>query len=147
MTDKAVSVYDGIAGFWCSILMALGMTLSGVVNPKHVRGFFVDHNDPSLVATFLGGVLSFALIDRLIIRNMRYPLVCGLFGTLRNFPPKSTGHVGVAVILGSIIFGIGWALSSFSPGPALLFTVGSSSSSSLSHSYDDPLWFTLSMFL
>lgn len=100
-----------ISGF----IMACGLILSGMVYPSKVIGFldiFGDF-DPTLIFVMVGAVLV-ASIGYKILSYMSKPVLCNEF----DCPKKTT--LDKPLIFGSIIFGIGWGLVGFCPGPALV---------------------------
>jgi uncharacterized protein len=96
------------------ILFGLGLAISGMANPAKVLNFFdvFGSFDPSL-ALVMGGALPVTLIGYWIAFRRPAPI----FGD-RFHLPKSKLLDG-RVIWGSALFGLGWGLSGFCPGPAI----------------------------
>jgi uncharacterized protein len=110
------------AGF----LFAVGLAVSGMIQPTKVIGFldFFGAWDPSLAFVMLGAAgVYLAAYRGLITRRVR-PLYADRF----LIPTGST--VDFRLLAGSAIFGIGWGLSGFCPGPALV-SFGAASRSAL----------------
>jgi hypothetical protein len=99
-----------IVGF----LFALGLGISGMTHPEKVIGFldFFGKWDPSLAFVMLGAVL-FHFITYQIIRKRSKPLLDSQW----HVPTKK--KITPALIIGSALFGIGWGISGFCPGPAI----------------------------
>ena len=102
----AALVSGGIFGF--------GLSLSGMLDPARVRGFLdvAGDWDPSL-AFVLAGAVAVAMLGTLLSRRMTRPVLDPAF----HLPPD-TG-IDRRLILGSALFGIGWGMAGFCPGPAL----------------------------
>lgn len=96
-------------------LFGFGLSLSGMVDPARVSGFLdvaSGHWDPSLIFV-LGGAVSVAVPGVLLSRFIARPVLAEDF----SLPAKT--RIDRPLILGSAIFGIGWGLTGFCPGPAL----------------------------
>lgn len=98
----------------CGLIFGAGLAVSGMVNPAKVLGFLdvTGQWDPSLLLVMAGGVGVFALGFLLVKRSGR-PLMAAKFEipTRRDIDPK--------LVIGAALFGIGWGLAGFCPGPAL----------------------------
>lgn len=96
-------------------LFGFGLSLSGMVDPARVSGFLdlaSGHWDPSLMFV-LGGAVSVAVPGVLLSRFIGRPVLADNF----SLPAKT--RIDRPLILGSAIFGIGWGIAGFCPGPAL----------------------------
>ncbi|KAA1234012.1 YeeE/YedE family protein [Agrobacterium tumefaciens] len=96
-------------------LFGFGLSLSGMVDPARVSGFLdvaSGHWDPSLIFV-LGGAVMVAVPGVLLSRRLARPVLTEDF----NLPAKT--RIDRPLITGSAIFGIGWGLAGFCPGPAL----------------------------
>ena len=95
------------------LLFGLGLSLSGMLDPTRVRGFLdvTGDWDPSLVFV-LGGAVSVAALGYLVSLRMPRPALDSSFQIPQGRP------IDAPLIVGSAIFGIGWGLSGFCPGPA-----------------------------
>jgi len=96
------------------LVFGLGLALSGMLNPTKVFQFLniTGAWDPSL-AFVMGGGLIVNAIGHLIIRRRASPLISETFHL-----PQST-LIDRPLIIGSAIFGVGWALGGLCPGPAI----------------------------
>ncbi len=95
-------------------LFAVGLALGGMLQPSRVVGFldFFGAWDPTLAFVMLGAVSVNALAFRLT-RRRSAPLLDAEFHL-----PLQTG-VSPRLVAGSVVFGVGWALSGYCPGPAV----------------------------
>ncbi|HET9987699.1 MAG TPA: DUF6691 family protein [Kofleriaceae bacterium] len=99
-------------------LFGVGVCVSGVVRPSKVLAFldFGGAWDASLMAVMASALLVTAVAWRVVAR-LRTPR----FGTA--FPPSPSPLVDARLIGGAALFGIGWGLSGYCPGPALVALV------------------------
>ncbi|PZP53196.1 MAG: hypothetical protein DI595_04320 [Agrobacterium fabrum] len=96
-------------------LFGFGLSLSGMVDPARVSGFLdvaSGHWDPSLIFV-LGGAVMVAVPGVLLSRFFAKPVLAEDF----SLPAKT--RIDRPLITGSAIFGVGWGLAGFCPGPAL----------------------------
>lgn len=96
------------------ILFGLGLALSGMMDPARVLGFLdlAGSWDPTL-AFVLGGAVAVSALSVMLSRRMTRPLLVDRF----DLPTRT--RIDRPLILGAGLFGIGWGLSGFCPGPAL----------------------------
>ncbi|HGG56323.1 MAG TPA: YeeE/YedE family protein [Nannocystis exedens] len=108
MSTRAIAFITGL-------IFALGLGISGMTQPLKVRDFLdVSGNwDPSLAFVMAGGVLVYVLVFRLVLPRLDRPIAGDRFG----LPTRR--DLDAPLIVGSAIFGIGWGLGGFCPGPAL----------------------------
>jgi uncharacterized membrane protein YedE/YeeE len=96
-------------------LFGFGLSLSGMVDPARVIGFLdvaSGHWDPSL-AFVLGGALLVALPGVALQRKLTRPALDDRF----HLPTSCV--IDRPLVLGAAIFGAGWGLAGFCPGPAV----------------------------
>ena len=104
-----------ISEFFVGLLFGLGLVISGMTDPGKVIGFLDISGawDPSLALVMAGaialGFFAFAIAKK---RTVNF-----LGGALHL--PKSN-QIDKPLIIGAVLFGAGWGLAGFCPGPALV---------------------------
>lgn len=95
-------------------LFGLGLAVSGMLNPQKVFAFLdiTGAWDPSL-AFVMGAGLIVNLIGWQIAKRRNQPLLETEF----HLPQKS--QIDRRLIIGSALFGVGWAIGGLCPGPAI----------------------------
>lgn len=98
------------------LLFAVGLAVSGMTQPAKVVGFLdvLGAWDPSLAFVMLGAVAVYLAAYRGIALKAHRPLFAERF----SFPTRS--DIDLPLLAGAAIFGVGWGLSGFCPGPALV---------------------------
>jgi hypothetical protein len=104
-----------IAAFLAGLLFGLGLLLSGMSDPGKVQGFLdvAGSWDPSL-AFVMGGAVMVGLVAFAVARKRARTF----FGAALHLP--TSRDIDSPLVVGSIVFGIGWGLAGFCPGPALV---------------------------
>jgi uncharacterized protein len=104
-----------ICEFFVGLLFGLGLIVSGMTDPGKVIGFLDLFGawDPSLAFVMGGaillGVFAFAAAKK---RTTTF------LGTVLRLPQDR--NIDARLIAGSAVFGVGWGLAGFCPGPALV---------------------------
>lgn len=101
----------GLAG----LILGLGLILSGMANPAKVIGFLdvAGPWDPSLGLVMGGGLLVGSIGFALLKKQPKT-----LSGEPLNLP--ASRKIDLRLILGSVLFGIGWGITGICPGPGLV---------------------------
>ncbi len=110
MNDDAKRI---AAGFAAGLLFGLGLVVSGMSDPAKVMNFLDLFGtwDPSL-AFVMGGAVAVTFVGyRLVLARPR-----PLFDATFHVP--TTRDIDPTLLAGAAIFGIGWGLAGFCPGPA-----------------------------
>lgn len=96
------------------LLFGFGLALSGMMDPEKVLGFldFAGAWDPSLVFV-LGGAVGVSGLGYLIKARLARPVLAA------HFEVPTASSPDARLIGGAALFGIGWGLAGFCPGPAL----------------------------
>lgn len=105
----------GLVALVAGILFALGLGISGMTQPHIVRGFLdvFGNWDWRLMGVMIGAIGVHAITYRLIIRR-KSPLLASEF----HLPKKK--DIDQRLILGAIIFGLGWGWAGICPGPGIV---------------------------
>ena len=103
-----------LAALISGILFGLGLALSGMTDTSKVIGFLdiTGRWDPDLIWVMASAVLVSVGLTPLILSRAR-PLLAGSFSV-----PANSG-IDRQLIFGAVIFGCGWGLLGYCPGPAI----------------------------
>lgn len=100
--------------FLGGLVFAIGLGISGMTRPEKVIGFLdVQNWDPALLFVMAGAATTYMLLFPFVTRRER-PVLASKFDvpTRRDLTPR--------LVLGSALFGVGWGLAGYCPGPALV---------------------------
>jgi len=108
-------VKRAIVAFVCGLVFGAGLIISQMINPAKVIGFLdvTGKWDPSLALVMAGAVAVFGVLYRLALRQGT-PLLAPQF----TLPEKDS--VDAPLMVGALVFGVGWGLGGFCPGPAIV---------------------------
>jgi uncharacterized membrane protein YedE/YeeE len=99
--------------FIVGLLFATGLALSGMTQPQRIIGFLNPWDwDPSLLFVMVGAVGVHAVTYPLI-RKRSSPLL----DTQWHVPKRK--DINARLLIGSALFGMGWGLGGFCPGPGV----------------------------
>jgi len=103
-----------LAALAAGIVFGLGLAVSQMVNPAKVVGFLdvAGDWDPTLLLV-MGGALAVTIPGFRLILKRPHPLFAGAF----SVPTKR--DLDRRLIAGAALFGVGWGLAGFCPGPAI----------------------------
>ena len=101
--------------FLAGMLFALGLGIGGMTQPARVIGFLdvAGRWDPTLAIVMAGAVTTYGVLFRIIRRRVR-PVLTPTF----SIPTRR--DVDGRLLTGAAIFGIGWGLVGYCPGPAIV---------------------------
>lgn len=103
-----------LASFLSGMVFAIGLGIGGMTQPAKVIGFldFAGNWDPSLAFVMIGAIGVYFYFYR-AVRNRPSPLFSSRFSipTRTDMEPRLVG--------GAAIFGLGWGIAGYCPGPAL----------------------------
>lgn len=106
-----------VAAGFCGFIFALGLMVSGMADPANVLGFLdVTGAWNPLLAFVMGGAVAVTLPGFWWLRHRQ---VTGQASDKAQHWPKRWPPDG-ALVMGAILFGIGWGLTGVCPGPALV---------------------------
>jgi uncharacterized membrane protein YedE/YeeE len=114
-------------------VFAAGLALSGMTQPQRVTGFLdvTGAWDPTLAFVMGGAILCFAPLYHWAARRQRLAFH-------QVFRTPHFGTIEARLLVGASVFGVGWGLSGYCPGPAL---------TSLATGAEGILWFGLPMLV
>jgi uncharacterized protein len=101
--------------FVAGLMFGLGLMVAGMTNPAKILGFLdvAGKWDPSLALVMAGAIavstFAFALARRRTMNALGSPM---------QLP--TARMIDIRLIGGSVLFGIGWGLAGFCPGPAIV---------------------------
>lgn len=106
---------ESLAAYLSGLLFAIGLGVSGMTQPGKVTAFldFAGSWDPSLAFVMAGAVLVYGVGYRLALRRPKPVLRQG-------FDVPARRPLDKKLVLGSLLFGAGWGLAGYCPGPALV---------------------------
>ncbi len=116
MNDTVHARLPLVTALIAGLVFGLGLLISGMADPAKVLGFLdlAGAWDPSL-AFVMGGAIAVALPAFTLARRRQQALLTGEPMQL----PTST-RIDQRLLGGALLFGIGWGLAGFCPGPALV---------------------------
>lgn len=96
------------------LLFGIGLTISGMAVPQKVLGFLTlgPSWDPTLLWV-MGGALLISLPGFFVLRRRTKPWLTSSF-------TRPGGRIDRRLLLGAALFGIGWGLAGYCPGPAVV---------------------------
>lgn len=107
-----------LTSFVAGVVFAIGLGLAGLLDPARIIGFvdFFGVWDPSLAFAMGGAVVLTFFLFRIVLKRP-HPLFDDRF----HLPTKK--KVTVPLVVGSAIFGVGWGIGGYCPGPAVTAAV------------------------
>jgi uncharacterized membrane protein YedE/YeeE len=104
-----------IAAFGSGALFAVGLAISGMTKPSKVHAFLDIAGvwDASLMFVMAGAVAVHLVLYRLISRR-RAPLFDA------KFHVPSRQEIDLRLLVGAALFGVGWGLGGYCPGPGIV---------------------------
>ena len=104
-----------IIGLIAGLLFGFGLLISGMTDPVKVQGFLDVFGawDISL-ALVMGGGLMVAIVGVQLAKRQQTSWI----GTIIEMPSKTT--INSKLLIGAMLFGIGWGLVGICPGPGIV---------------------------
>ncbi|KTD20986.1 transporter protein [Legionella lansingensis] len=121
-----------LMAFLTGILFGIGLTISNMINPNKVLNFLdvTGAWDPTLLMVMVAAVVT-TFLGYQIIQKRKKPIFAETF----YFPEKKK-IIDKNLLIGSAIFGIGWGMAGYCPGPSI---------TALATFNFDPLYFVIGM--
>ena len=103
------------ASLFAGLVFGMGLIVSGMANPEKVLGFLDIAGlwDPSL-AFVMGGAIIVGLVSLAVARKR----TLSFLGFNMKLPTNN--RIEKRMVIGSMMFGIGWGIAGFCPGPGLV---------------------------
>lgn len=105
---------SSLSAFLSGLIFAIGLGIGGMTDPANVLGFLDIFGDWDFRLAFvMGGAIAVHASLRLLIQKRERPLFAA------KFPTFARCRVDPKLLVGSALFGVGWGLGGYCPGPAL----------------------------
>ena len=103
-----------IPAFGAGAVFGAGLALAGMLNPSKVVGFLDIFGmwDPSMGLVMAGGIIVNAT-GHYFVMKLKQPVF------VANFHLPASNNIDRLLLIGSAIFGIGWGLAGYCPGPVV----------------------------
>jgi uncharacterized membrane protein YedE/YeeE len=103
------------AAFVAGLIFGIGLIVSGMADPSKVIGFLdlAGKWDPSLAFVMLGAIAVSVVAFRLAGKRSG-PVLGG------SFRLPTARRIDRRLVVGSLVFGVGWGLAGFCPAPAVV---------------------------
>ncbi len=104
-----------LASLFAGLIFGFGLIVSGMANPEKVLGFLDIAGlwDPSLAFVMGGAIIvglgAFAVARRRTLSFLGF-----------NIKIPSHTHIDKRLVIGSLMFGVGWGIAGFCPGPGIV---------------------------
>jgi uncharacterized membrane protein YedE/YeeE len=110
-----------IVGLVTGLIFGFGLALSGMTQPEKVLNFLdvAGNWDPSLLFVLGGAVGVTAISFRFILRRKKPVL------DSRYYFSDET-HIDRPLVIGAVLFGVGWGIGGYCPGPAVTLIAATS---------------------
>lgn len=104
-----------LAGYACGLLFGIGLVLGSMTDPARILAFLdvAGQWDPTLAFVMIGA-LGVTIPGYLWLFRSSKPWLSPIF----HVPTKRV--VDKHLVIGAVLFGVGWGLSGYCPGPALV---------------------------
>ena len=103
-----------VVSLLCGLVFGFGLVLSGMTNPDKVLNFLdvAGHWDSSLLFV-LGGAVGVTVVSFRFVLGRKAPLLED------HFHLSDVTKIDRKLVVGALVFGLGWGISGYCPGPAL----------------------------
>lgn len=110
-----MSTKTNIVGFLVGFLISIGLNISGMTQSQKVISFLDIFGkwDASLMFVMVGAIVVHATYFFLIKPKFKKPIL------VDSYQVSERKDITASLILGSILFGIGWGLGGYCPGPGV----------------------------
>ena len=97
------------------MIFGLGLAISGMTDPENIQGFLDITRDwrPHLALVMGSALVVSGLFFQIVVPRLKAPLFAA------SFMMPLTSVVDQKLIIGAVLFGVGWGISGLCPGPAV----------------------------
>ena len=126
MASKQTNLIKNLLAILLGIGFGLGLIIAGMSNPAKVLAFLdvAGDWDPSLALVMASALSTLMLAQKFFLKNAQ-PLSTSAASSCDG----NRSGIDSSLIIGSILFGLGWGLSGICPGPAFIGLVSGNSGS------------------
>ena len=102
------------SALFAGALFGLGLAVSGMTDPQRVLGFLdlFGNFDPTLLFVLGGAVATTTVLFRFVLKRPRPVLA-------HDFALSQVRRIDRPLVFGAALFGVGWGIAGYCPGPAL----------------------------
>lgn len=102
-----------LAAFVAGLVFAIGLGISGMTQPEKVIGFLDLRNwDPALLFVMAGAATTYMILFPVVTRR-KHPVLA------QRFEVPTRTDLTPRLVIGAALFGVGWGLAGYCPGPAI----------------------------
>jgi uncharacterized membrane protein YedE/YeeE len=104
-----------LSGLVAGTIFGIGLSISGMSDPEVVLSFLTlsSHWNPALLAV-MASAIAVAAVGYVAVNKRATPL----FDEAFHLPERT--DIDTRLILGAVVFGVGWGLAGYCPGPAIV---------------------------
>lgn len=115
LSPTSLSIANTVSSFLIGLIFGIGLIIAGMSNPTKVLAFLdlAGAWEPSLIVVMLSAIPIAAIGFRFARKRRLSVLHCAI-----QLP--SATHFDARLIIGSILFGVGWGIAGICPGPAIV---------------------------
>lgn len=114
-TNQKMNNKQNIVALLSGLIFGLGLAVAQMIDRERVLGFLDVMGKWDITLAFvLGGAVGVTIISFRFILPLKHPLLD------EKFYLPTRNDIDGKLILGAVIFGIGWGISGFCPGPAVV---------------------------
>ncbi len=118
MSERNGLVMKVITAFAAGALFTVGLAISGMTKPEKVIGFLdVSGSWDASLAFVMVGAIGVHLTARRLLGSMKKPVFA------HSFHAFGRTKIDAPLIGGAALFGVGWGLSGYCPGPVIASSV------------------------
>ena len=118
MSERTDLVMKLVAAFAAGALFTAGLSVSGMTQPEKVLGFLdVTGSWDASLAFVMVGAIGVHLTARRLLSSVKKPVFA------HSFHAYTRTSIDAPLIAGAALFGLGWGLSGYCPGPVIASSV------------------------